>query len=357
MSDAGTPSSMPLPVASNLPVRPPGEPDFLVSASPHLAEGASTQRIMFEVLLAMAPLFLFGLWFYGVAALWLVLASSLGCIVAEAIANAWRGRTQASLFDGSALVTGVILAFSLPPSMAGGTRLYMAFIGGAISIALGKAVFGGIGQNLFNPAMVGRAFLMLCFPAAMGDWSIFPRTINVEALPDGVDAVTMATPLLAAAKGYADQIPTFGALFIGNIKGCVGETSALAAIIGGIYLIVRGIADWRLAVSMLASVAVFAGIYGAISDTTTVVHSVLVNLTSGAVMFAAFFIVTEYCGAPLNPTGRYIFGVGVGLLTMLIRIFGAYPEGVMFAVLIMNAFTPAIERLTTPTPLGGHSKA
>lgn len=353
MSDASVPPSTSLPVSSSLPVRPPGEPEFLVSASPHLAAGASTQRIMYEVLLAMLPMLLIGLWLWGWDALLLVLATSAGCLSAEAIANAWRGRSQASLWDGSALVTGVILAYSLPPSMAMTSRIYMAFIGGVIAIALGKAVFGGIGQNLFNPAMVGRAFLMLCFPAAMGDWSATSKAIYV---PEGVDAVTMATPLLAAAKGYTEQIPGVGPLFIGNIKGCVGETSALAALLGGMYLVIRGIADWRLAFSTLITVAAFAAIYGIFDETITPIDSVLLHVTAGATVFAAFFIVTEYCGSPLNPTGRLIFGVGVGLVTMLIRIFGAYQEGIMFAVLIMNSFTPAIERLTTPTPMGGHAK-
>jgi electron transport complex protein RnfD len=354
MSDAATPGSTSLPVASNPSTLPPGEPEYLVSASPHLAAGASTQRIMYEVLLAMVPLMVMSLWLWGFAAITLTLSSTLGCLFAEYVANAWRGRSQASLMDGSAIVTGVILAFSLPPSMAAGSRLYMAFIGGAVGIALGKAVFGGIGQNLFNPAMVGRAFLMLCFPAALGDWSVVPNAIST---PEGVDAVTMATPLLASAKGYADQLPAIGSLFLGNVKGALGETSALAAIIGGIYLIARGIADWRLTVSTLVSVAVFALVYGTFDADQGAWATVGVHLTSGSLMFAAFFIVTEYCGAPLNPAGRLIFGASVGIVTMLIRLFGAYPEGVMFAVLIMNAFTPAIERLTTPTPLGGHAKA
>ena len=253
-----------------------------------------------------------------------------------------RGRSQESLKDGSAVVTGMILAFSLPP----GLNPYMSFIGGAVAIALAKAVFGGIGQNLFNPAMVGRAFLMICFPAAMGTW-LEPETLH--RIGDGmIDGVTMATPLAALAQPekYAEDIQTIGRLAIGTVGGCVGETSAIAAIIGGIYLLIRRVADWRQPLGVLGTVAVFALIAGG-------VDGMLYHLTSGALMFGAFFIATDYVGAPLTSKGRLIFGVGVGVLVMVIRLYGAYPEGFMFAILIMNSITPLIERWTRSTPFGG----
>jgi electron transport complex protein RnfD len=336
MSEAPSPAkAKPPPAAAG--------PDLLVSAAPHLGAGATTRQIMFEVVFAMLPLFGFAIYFYRLQAVVLTAVTVAGCLVAEGLANKIRGRSVASLTDGSAIVTGMILAFSLPPSL----NPYMAFLGGVVAIVLAKAVFGGLGQNLFNPAMVGRAFLMICFPAAMVAWTA-PAPLQAA----GVDATTMATPLYAAAKNL--ELPSLMDLSLGKVGGCVGETSALAAIIGGLYLVIRRIADWRQPVGVLASVAVFAGIAHAVNDEF---EGPLFHLTSGALMFGAFFIATDYVGAPVTPLGRLIFGVGVGALVMLIRLFGAYPEGFMFAILIMNALTPLIERWTVPTPFGGHATA
>ncbi|HPM23850.1 MAG TPA: RnfABCDGE type electron transport complex subunit D [Phycisphaerae bacterium] len=340
MSDAVQASGTPLPVA---PQKPEAARGFLVSPAPHLSDSATTRRIMFEVLLALVPLFVVALWNFRLNALWLTLVTTAGCLAAEAVANWMRGRTQSSLGDGSALVTGVILAFSLPP----GLRLYQAFIGGVVAIGLGKMVFGGLGQNLFNPAMVGRAFLMVCFPVALTTW-MEPGTLR--AIGD-VDAVTRATPL-AAAKYGSDVLASVANLFFGRVAGCVGETSALAALIGGLYLVIRKVADWRPALGMLLAAAVFAFIAagGAIGHRFQVVEY---QLLSGALVFGAFFIATDYVGAPVTPCGRWIFGLGAGVLVMLIRLYGGYPEGVMYAILIMNALTPLIERWTLPTPFGG----
>lgn len=329
---------------------------FLVSSAPHLAVGATTQRIMFEVVLAMTPLLVAAIYFFRFRAIILCAATLAGCLVAEAVANLIRGRRQASLLDGSAVVTGMILAFSLPPSL----NAYMAFIGGCVAIALGKAVFGGLGHNLFNPAMVGRAFLMICFPAALGTVWTEPITLHTVGDPD-VDGVTMATPLTAAGKNVkADEdermeLPRNRDLLIGKVSGCLGETSTLAALIGGLYLVIRRVADWRPVVGVLGSVILFAAVAHAVAPGKY--EGIPFHLFSGALMFGAFFIATDYVGAPITPKGRVIFGVGVGVLVMVIRLFGAYPEGFMFAILIMNAATPLIERWTTPTPFGGHVQA
>ncbi len=351
-------------------VEPPRE--FLVSSAPHLADASSTRKIMFEVVLAMLPMFCIGVWMFRGQAVVLTIATIAGCLIAEAVANRIRGMSMESLGDGSAIVTGMILAFSLPPSL----NPYMAFIGGVVAIALAKAVFGGLGQNLFNPAMVGRAFLMICFPAAMVTWTpTAPMRADLEA--QGVDAVTCATPLYQAAK-YAENVkkaaaepneakaaefreaannirsemPTQWQLFIGNVGGCVGETSALAALIGGLFLVLRGTADWRQPLGCLLAVTIFALIAHMVNPDAY--ETPVYHLTSGSLMFGAFFIATDYVGAPITPKGRIIFGVGFGVLVMVIRMFGAYPEGVMFAILIMNALTPLIERWTVPTPFGGH---
>jgi len=343
---------------------------------------------MFEVVAAMLPLLAIAVYFHRLSAVVLTVATVAGCLVAEAIGNKMRGRGRSSLGDGSAIVTGMILAFSLPPSI----NPYMAFIGGLIAIALGKAVFGGIGNNLFNPAMVGRAFLMMCFPAAMAMWTPTAPMMDqakqelaqAKSVPVGelsqedVDAITTATPLYQAAKvaeavkkaaaepekkdkHLADaekirgEMPTMWQLAIGNVGGCAGETSALLALICGLWLVIRGIADWRQPLALLIVVAAFAGITNLIDPDRF--QGPLYHLTSGAMMFGAFFIATDYVGAPVSPWGRLIFGAGVGLLVMLIRVFGTYPEGFMFAILIMNGLTPLIERWTTPTPFGGHVPA
>ena len=341
MSDAAEPAPVTGPAAE-------AERSFLVSAAPHLSDSTTTRGIMFEVVLALTPLLLWSIYLFRLSAVAVVVATVAGCLVAEAVANAMRKRSQASLGDGSAIVTGMILAFSLPPAL----NPYMAFIGGAIAITLAKSVFGGLGQNLFNPAMVGRAFLMVCFPAAMGVWSE-PLTMNIIGDPN-IDGVTMATPLAAAIDPNI-ALPTVWSLFIGKVGGCLGETSALAALIGGVWLLLRRVADWRQVFGVLVTVFVFAAItHWAAPDKFP---TPLFHLTSGALMFGAFFIATDYVGAPITPWGRIIFGVGVGVLVMVIRLFGAYPEGFMFAILIMNALTPLIERWTVPTPFGGHPAA
>lgn len=318
---------------------------FLVAPAPHLSDTATTRRIMFEVVLALLPMLGVAVYLFRIDAIILTLVTTAGCLAAEAAANRLRGRSQASLTDGSAIVTGMILAFSLPP----GLRPYQAFIGGVVAIGLAKMVFGGLGQNLFNPAMAGRAFLMVCFPVALTTW-VEPSTLKII----GVDAVTQATPL-AAAKFHATAPAALRDLFLGNVGGCVGETSALAALIGGLYLLIRRVADWRPAIGMLAGAMIFAAV--AHYFVPNKCASPLYHLTSGALMFGAFFIATDYVGAPVTPRGRLIFGLGAGVLVMTIRVFGGYPEGVMYAILIMNALTPLIERWTLPTPFGGKVQA
>jgi len=341
MSDAtSAAATTPLPIKEET-----GPRGFLVSSAPHLASGATTRRIMFEVVLAMLPLLVAAVWCYQWRAVALTVTVVAACLITEALFNWARGLSQASLSDGSAIVTGMILAFSLPPSM----RLYQAFIGGVVAIGLAKMVFGGLGHNLFNPAMVGRAFLMICFPVAMTTWTE-PGTLKLI----GVDAVTQATPL-AAAKFHSAPLAALWDLFVGRVGGCVGETSALAALVGGLYLVIRRVADWRQPLGVLGAAAAFAAIAHAVAPEKYA--GVLYHLNSGALMFGAFFIATDYVGAPVTPWGRLIFGIGVGLLVMLIRLFGGYPEGVMYAVLVMNGLTPLIERWTTPTPFGGHAQA
>lgn len=325
--------------------RPKVPDQFLVSSAPHLAAGRTTRGVMLDVVVGLLPLLVAAILFYRARAVWLTVITVAGCLATEAVANRMRRRALSSLLDGSAVVTGMILAFSLPPKLP----LYMALIGGVAAIGLGKAIFGGLGHNLFNPAMVGRAFLMICFPVAMTTWAE-PGTLATI----GVDAVTRATPL-AAAKFHNDILPGLWPLFIGRVGGCIGETSAAACLIGGAYLLIRRTADWRQPLAMLASATVFATIAHHFAPERCA--SPVYHLNSGALLFGALFIATDYVGAPITPLGRWIFGAGAGVLVMLIRVLGGYPEGLMYAILIMNALTPLIERWTVPTPFGGHATA
>jgi electron transport complex protein RnfD len=248
-----------------------------------------------------------------------------------------RGR-KATLGDLSAVVTGTILALSLPAT----APWYVGVIGSAVAIGIGKVVFGGLGMNIFNPAMVGRAFVMIAFAGAMA-------ASGYIASGQGVDIISQATPLTAFKQ--SDITTSLSALFMGTCNGSLGETSALACLLGGIFLCIRRVASWEIPAGVLISALFWGGIAN-----LTHVHSqwtVLHHLLSGALLFGAFFIATDPVTSPLSPKGKWIFGVGVGSIIMLLRIFSGYPEGVMFAVLLLNALTPLINRWTIPRPFGG----
>jgi electron transport complex protein RnfD len=311
-------------------------PTLETTAAPHLLRaGATTQSMMRDVLIGLAAPVAAALYFFrGAAAL--QLAICLACAwLTEAVGCRLRGR-RSTLGDGSATVTAIILALSLPPRLP-----WFATVAGTLAaVAIGKLVFGGLGCNVFNPAMVGRAFLMLAFPVEMTRW----------AEPWTVHATTQPTPL-AAAK-FSGQLTELTPLFLGNVGGSSGETSALAAIVGGMWVLGRRVADWRLTVGMLVGLAGMAWLQTlATGDEPSL--GVAQHLCSGGALFAAFFIVTDPVTSPLTPSGRWIFGFLVGCLTMTIRWFGGYPEGVMFSVLLANALVPLIDRATPTRPVGG----
>jgi electron transport complex protein RnfD len=285
---------------------------------------------MLDVLLALVPVLAAALWvFHGYAAKQ-VLTCLASCLASEAALTAWRGY-RPTLGDGSAAVTGIILGLSLPWS----APWYIGVVGGVAAIGLGKVVFGGLGQNIFNPAMVGRAFVMLCFPAALGAGAY---QVSGAAL----DVVTRATPLTAAKQ--LGQGTDLWPLFLGSVNGSLGETSALACLLGGLYLCLRRTASWEIPAGMLLTTAILAATTQAGAG-----H----HLLAGALVFGAFFIATDPVSSPLTPRGKWIFGAGIGALVMLIRGLSGYPEGVMFAVLVMNAVVPLINQWTIPRPVGG----
>ncbi len=312
-----------------------------VAPSPHISEtGFSTRRMMFDVMLALLPLIAVGVSLFRRHAVFQIVLSVIACVAAEALFCFMRKR-KAPLGDGSAVVTGLILGLSLPPV----APWYVSVIGGFAAIGFGKAVFGGLGHNLFNPAMVGRAFVMIAFPAALG--------AGAYILPDrGIDALTHATPLTAWMM-EGESVP-LGPLFLGWTGGSVGETSALAALAGGIYLCLRRTASWEIPAGALGSVVIGAGLIQIFQSDAS--WTVLHHLSAGALMFGAFFIATDPVSSPLTPKGKFVFGFGFGTLVLLMRTLSGYPEGVMFSILIMNAFTPLINRGTVPTPVGGPVK-
>ena len=309
-----------------------------VSPSPHLTQTAtSTRRMMLDVLIALAPVVAMSLFVFKGYALVQLAVCLAGCLAAELLFVRMRGRPS-TLTDCSAIVTGVILAMSLP----GTAPWYVGVIAAFVAIGIGKVIFGGLGMNLFNPAMVGRAFVMISFAGALA-------ASGYENVQSTVDAVSQATPLNAYKMNGV--VTPLASLFIGTTNGSLGETSALACLLGGIYLVVRRTASWEIPVGLLIAVAAVGGLADLVgpADGWTLLH----HLFGGSVLFGAFFIATDPVSSPLTPKGKFVFGAGTGLLIMVLRLFSGYPEGVMFAVLFMNALTPLINRWTIPKPFGG----
>jgi electron transport complex protein RnfD len=314
------------------------QPELNVAPSPHLhTTGMSSFTMMRDVLIALSPTVLVALLNFRGMAVKQLLICIVACMAAEALFTGMRGR-RATLGDLSAVVTGTILALSLPAT----APWYVGVIGSAVAIGIGKVVFGGLGMNIFNPAMVGRAFVMIAFAGAMA-------AAGYIASGQGVDVISQATPLTAFKQ--SDITTSLSALFMGTCNGSLGETSALACLLGGVFLCVRRVASWEIPAGVLISALFWGGIAN-----LTHLHSqwtVLHHLLSGALLFGAFFIATDPVTSPLSPKGKWIFGAGIGSMVMLLRIFSGYPEGVMFAVLLWNALTPLINRWTIPRPFGG----
>jgi len=323
-------------------------PLWMLSSSPHAHDGSSVRRLMGDVLIALIPAFVMSVVVFGFDAIRLVAVCVSACLVAEAAARKVMGR-NAAIQDLSAVVTGVLLAFNLPPQFPS----WMAAIGSVFAIVIVKQIFGGIGYNIFNPALAARVFLLVSFPVAMTTWTSSPA--GALWAPD---AVTGATPLGAwksgwaagaAPAGFFDQFP-LAHLFLGRQSGSLGEGSEIALLLGGLYLLARRVIFWEIPVFFLGTVALLTAIlYGA--DTARNL-SPAYHFATGGLFLGAFFMATDLVTTPVSTRGQMIFGVGCGLLTVLIRRFGGYPEGVSFAILIMNGFSPLIDRLTVPRPFG-----
>ena len=336
---------------------------LLVSSSPHLVEPATSKRVMYEVVFGCLPAVAAALVFFRGSAAIVLISCLVASVGTEWLFNVVRKKSQ-TVFDGSVIVTALILGLSLPPTIP----FWAAGLGSIVAVAVAKMLFGGLGSNIFNPAMVGRAFLMACFGMMMTNWTQQPVPLFNHTMVDGV---TQQTPLAMAKqpikdaanpdKPAAEKEKAFVVnqqlrqLFVGEVGGSLGETSAICWLIGGIFLLVRRTITWRIPVSMLATAAIISTIAWQVNP--EVYANPLVHLFGGGMMMCAFFIATDPVTCPLSKLGRIIFGIGVGGLIMLIRLKGGYPEGVMYAVLLMNSITPLLDRWTRPTPVGGHVRA
>jgi len=313
---------------------------LIISPAPHIHGGDSIEKNMLGVIVALVPALLVGLYFFGLGALIVSLTAILSCIAFEYLIQRFILKTVPSVMDGSAALTGLLLAMNLPSNLP----VWIIVIGSLVAIGIGKMTYGGLGNNPFNPALVGRVFLLISFPVQMTSWPI-PEPFSASYL----DAATGATTL-AMMKSHATDIPSFIDLFIGKMSGSLGEVSALALIAGLVYLLAKKIISWHIPVSILVTVFAFTGILHLVNP--ELYASPLLHLLSGGLMLGAIFMATDYVTSPMNPRGMMVYGVGIGVITVVIRVFGAYPEGVSFAILIMNAFTPLINTYIKPKRFG-----
>ncbi len=301
-----------------------------------------------DVLIALLPSLLVSIYFFGFSAIQLVLVGAVTCVGVEYLIQKYLLKTEVTIHDLSAAVTGVLLALNLPPS----SPWWLILLGSIVAIGVAKMTFGGLGQNIFNPALVGRVFLLISFPVIMTDW-----TIPSSWFRAGVDASTGATPLALIKEGLAqgqtvDQIMAlypdlsyFEMLFV-KVGGSVGEVSALALLLGLAYLLVRRVIRPHIPVSILLTIAVFSGIFWLIDPAQYT--DPLFNILTGGVLLGSIFMATDYVTSPMTARGMVLYGVGIGLITMLIRMFGSYPEGISFAILIMNSVVPLINKYIKP---------
>ncbi|MBC7334218.1 MAG: RnfABCDGE type electron transport complex subunit D [Actinobacteria bacterium] len=303
--------------------------NLLISSSPHIWRGLSTNKIMYLVVVALLFPTGAGIYFFGYHAIWIIVSSVITAVVTELVIK--KLRRKKFVMDGSAVITGLLFALILPPRIP----IWMVVVGSVFCIAVAKEAFGGLGYNIFNPALAGRAFMTVCFPGEMTTW-ILPSFF-------GSDAVTGATPLGESFTWEMDKLTLYKNLFIGNRAGSLGETSVMLILIGAILLLAFKVIDWRIPVFYLGTVALGSFLLG---------EDVIFQLLAGGLMLGAFFMATDYVTSPVTANGRIVFGVGAGLLTVAIRYFGAMPEGVCFSILLMNAFTPLIDRYIKPKPYG-----
>ena len=318
-----------------------------VSPSPHIHSADSTQKIMLRVVYAMIPALLWSVFVFGIDALRVTAIAVVACLAFEYLIQKYLLKIKPSITDGSALVTGILLAFNVPSNLP----WWIIMVGAFAAIAFAKMPFGGLGNNIFNPALVGRVFLLVSFPVQMTSWPV--------PAGSGVDAVTGATPLGIIKEAlnngvpvaeFASKLPVPADLFLGNMGGSLGEISALLLILGGLYLLFTKVITWHIPVAVIGSAALLSGVFWFANPELYI--SPVYHVLSGGLMLGAIYMATDMVSSPMTPKGQIIFGIGIGVLTILIRLFGAYPEGISFAILIMNAMVPLLNRYIKPKRFG-----
>ena len=325
---------------------------LIVSPAPHVHGDESTRKIMKDVLIALAPSMLVAVYFYGLSAIKLLLVAVIACMGVEFLIQKYLMRTKVTVTDLSAAVTGVLLALNLPPT----APWWVTVIGSVVAIGVAKMTFGGLGHNIFNPALVGRVFLLISFPVIMTDW-----TVPASWFRPGMDAVTGATPLALIKEGLAqgqtvEQILSanpdlsYGQMLFARAGGSAGEASALAIILGFVYLLIRRVIRPHIPVTIVLTIAVMTGIFWLIDPSQYT--DPLFNILTGGVLLGSVFMATDYVTSPMTTKGMVIYGVGIGIITVLIRFFGSYPEGVSFAILIMNSIVPLLNKYIKPARFG-----
>lgn len=325
-----------------------------ISPSPHIHGKETTEKLMYGVVIALLPAVIASVYFFGLGALIVTSTAVLSCIIFEYLIQKYILRKPISITDGSALVTGLLLALNLPSNMP----VLLIVIGSLVAIGVAKMTFGGLGNNPFNPALVGRVFMLISFPVQMTTWPV-PSGFKTGY----IDAVTGATPLSIIKEGLKngesfsqlmEKVPTTINMILGNMSGSIGEVSALALLIGFVYMIWKKIITWHIPVSVVGSLVLFTTILWIINPEANA--SPGFHILAGGVLLGAIFMATDYVTSPMNPKSMIIYGCGIGILTAIIRIWGAYPEGVSFAILIMNAFVPLMNTYIKPDRFGEEVK-
>lgn len=302
--------------------------NLIVSASPHIHNKESVSKIMWMVVVSLLPAGAVGVFIFGLSALWVIIWAIISALATEAILQI-ASKKKITVFDGSAVLTGLLLAYNLPPAVP----FWLPIAGSIFAIAIGKQIFGGLGQNIFNPALVGRVFLMASWPKYM---TAFTKPLNY-------DAITSATPLALLKEGKILEHISYLDLFLGKRGGCIGEVCILALLIGAIFLFIKGYISWHIPITYIVTASLFTYILG---PNGILSGDWLFHILTGGLILGAFFMATDYVTSPLTSKGQIVFGIGCGLLTAIIRLWGGYPEGTSYAILMMNATTPIIDRFT-----------
>ncbi|MBU1086618.1 MAG: RnfABCDGE type electron transport complex subunit D [Candidatus Omnitrophica bacterium] len=318
--------------------------DLAITSSPHIRSKETTAKIMWSVTVCLIPSGLVSVYAFGISVFWIILTSIICAMASEWLFNCYLQKKPNSLMDGSAVLTGLLLAYNLPP----GAPLWMAGLGSFVAIVFAKVVFGGLGFNIFNPALIGRVFLMASFPVLMTRW---PALSNI-------DAITAPTPLAVFKDGFSRSNVlnpieiinySYQDLFLGLRGGCIGEASVLALLIGAMYLMFKKYISWKLPLSFVATVGIFTWIFG---GSSLLRGDFLLHILSGGLILGAFYMATDYVTGPVTIQGQIIFGIGCGIITSIIRLWGGYPEGVSYSILLMNMVTPLIDRFVKPKRFG-----